>query len=721
MRPSPSELPWNSRRASRALLTLCFLTLCFLTFSPATAEAYIGPGAGFALVSSFFVVLTTMLLAFLSLLIWPIRAARRWWRRRKRPDPLAHRLIVIGFDGQDPELTEKYLAEGRLENFRRLRELGGYRRLATTYPSISPVAWSSFSTGTNPGRHAIFDFMDRDPRSYLPVLSSARIRGNKRFLRLGKWQLPLDKPEIRLLRRSKPFWTILGENDFFSAILRVPITFPPDRFHGAQLSAMCTPDLLGTQGTFLLFTTRPSSDRFKEGGTRIRLESNRGVFSGRLEGPPNILRAGSPPAALELTVKPSGDFAEISIGTETRRLERKKLSDWVTLRFPIAPGLDVTGLTRVQVLELGEHVSVYLTPISLDPEQPAMPISHPSYYSRYLSKKIGPFCTLGLAEDTWALNEGVTDEATFLEQTLDIDREREAMFFSTLEKVRRGTVVCVFDATDRIQHMFWHHLEDDHPAKRTHAERSGDQTQAEAIRKIYERNDELVGKALGAIGPNDVLLVISDHGMKSFRRGVNPNAWLREHGYLVLKPETAGASEWLGDVDWSKTRAFALGLTGIFLNIEGRESKGIVKPSEAAALAEEISCKLRGLRDSGTGEVGVDEVYVGTQIWSGPYREAAPDLLMGYAPGYRVSWDGATGVVAAPMFEDNAKPWSADHAIDPAKVPGILFSNRPLVERDLSILDVAPTALGLFGVEVPGHIEGKPIFDFAAMRAESRP
>ena len=125
--------------------------------------------------------------------------------------------------------------------------------------------------------------------------------------------------------------------------------------------------------------------------------------------------------------------------------------------FPVraVPGVNISGMTRIQVLEMAEHFSLYISPINIDPERPAMPISHPSYYATYLAKRIGPYSTLGLAEDTWALNEGVTSERTFLQQTYDIDRERRTMFFSALDRLRRGSLVCVFDATDRIQHMFW--------------------------------------------------------------------------------------------------------------------------------------------------------------------------------------------------------------------------------------------------------------------------
>ena len=676
------------------------------------AEAYIGPGAGFALLSSFLVIFTTILIVIASLLIWPFRMLWRLATRRAPPRASIERLIVVGLDGQDPSLTDRFMADGILPNFEKLASTGCYRRLRTTFPSLSPVAWSSFSTGTNPARHNIFDFLDRDRRTYLPLLSSARVGRVGRFLRLGRYRIPLEKPELRLLRKSKPFWTILGEYRIWSTVLRVPVTFPPDRFYGAELSAMAVPDLLGTQGTFLLYTTRPAAARFKEGGTRIPVVVREGRIDTTVEGPENIFLEGSPPLSLPLVAILDRGRRQVTveIGGARLALVPGRLSDWVTLTFHAAPGIDVSGLTRLLVTELDEHFSLYLSPINLDPEKPAMPISHPSYYATYLAKRVGAFSTLGLAEDTWALNEGVTDDGTFLQQAYDINEERERMFFTSLERLRRGALVCVFDATDRIQHMFWRYLDKDHPAGRGR----GDAEHRDAIRELYKRNDALVGRVMAQLRKGDVLMVISDHGFSSFRRGINLNSWLREQGYLVLKEGSDGSEEWLRGVDWSRTRAYCLGLTGMFLNIRGREQHGIVAPGrETAALKREIIGKLTGLVDPEKGEVGIREAFDTAALYSGPYLENAPDLLIGYNAGYRTSWDCATGVVAAPVFEDNVKAWSGDHCIDPRLVPGVFFCNRVTATEDPALIDIAPTALKLFGIEPPPYMDGRPLTGLA--------
>jgi predicted AlkP superfamily phosphohydrolase/phosphomutase len=686
----------------------------FLLATASQADAYVGPGAGFALLSSFLVAFTTIVAAFLSLLVWPFRLAMRMIRRPPSGKPLIRRLIVVGLDGQDPNLTDRFMREGKLPNFTKLAAMGCYERLKTTFPSISPVAWSTFSTGVQPAKHNIFDFLDRDRRTYLPVLSSTYIGRVDRVLKLGRFRIPLQRPEIRLLRKSRPFWSILGDHFIWSTVLRVPITFPPDKFYGAELSAMCVPDLLGTQGTFTLLTTRPASGRFKEGGARVDLRKNGHGFEADLQGPPNSLIAGEPTLTVPLKIQPGErqGTARVDVSGQSHVLEVGKLSDWITLTFPAAPFVKVSGVCRMAVTEMGEHVSLYVTPINLDPEKPAMPISHPGYYASDLAKTVGSYSTLGLAEDTWALNEGVIDDGTFLKQTYDIDAERERMFFAGLDKLRQGSLVCVFDATDRIQHMFWRYLDPTHPAGR------GRETaeHRDAIEQLYRHNDALVGRVMARLQEGDVLMVLSDHGFNSFRRGVNLNAWLHANGYLTLKPGKDGSAEWLRDVDWSKTRAYALGLTGLFLNIRGREGEGIVEPGDATALRKELASRLTGLPDEQLGVTGITEAFVTASLYSGPYLENAPDLLIGYSPGYRTSWDCATGVVSGPVFEDNLKAWSGDHCIDPRQVPGVLFCNRPIDAADPALIDIAPTALHLFGVQPPPYMEGKVL-----MRAPGAP
>src|SRR5262249_59468445 len=131
---------------------------------------------------------------------------------RRRGKPKIRKLIFLGLDGLDPRLTEQFMAEGKLPNFSRLAREGGFRRLRTTFPALSPVAWSTFATGVNPAKHNIFDFLNRDLKSYVPELSSSRVRPPQRILKLGQLRIPLSRPSVEMRRKSEPFWKILGRH-----------------------------------------------------------------------------------------------------------------------------------------------------------------------------------------------------------------------------------------------------------------------------------------------------------------------------------------------------------------------------------------------------------------------------------------------------------------------------------------------------------------------------
>lgn len=676
------------------------------------AWAYIGPGAGIAVAGSLLTLLLALLSALLALLTWPLRALWRLLRgRRAFRKARVKRVIVVGLDGLEPTLTERFLAEGRLPNLAKLRESGSYLRLGTTWPPLSPVAWSSFSTGTNPGKHNIFDFIARNPADYRPTISSVRIREPKRKLKLGRYVIPISAPRISALRRSKPFWSVLGEAGIFSAILRVPITFPPDKFRGVQLAAMCVPDLRGTQGTFSHYVEsgpEGSTSDGDVGGDRIRVQRRGTVVESYLRGPVNSLRSDRPELRMPLRVRRDrGGRFTLEIDGQRVVLTAGAFSPWVRVRFPAAPGVSIRGVCRFMLRQFDPPFQMYCTPLQIDPDKPVMPISHPSYYSSYLARSQGPFATLGLAEDTWSLSERVLDESAFLTQAYDIHAERETMFFDALRRVRQGLVACVFDAPDRIQHMFWRFIDPRHPAA-ADVERAAHESR---IREMYERMDALVGRVVQEAGAESAVFVMSDHGFKSFRRGVDLNAWLRDNGYLKLKDgATTAARPYLADVDWQATRAYAIGLAGIFVNQKGREAHGVVPAGEETrALVTEISAKLSGLRDPQTGEEAIHEAVPRGRVYKGPYIGEAPDIIVGYSEGYRVSWDAAIGKCAAAVFSDNLKAWSGDHCIHPALVPGVLFSNRRLAQQEANIIDLAPTILGLFGLKKPEYMDGREL------------
>jgi predicted AlkP superfamily phosphohydrolase/phosphomutase len=686
-----------------ALLLICGLILLL----PLRSEAYAGPGAGFAVLSSFWTIFVAFLYSFYALVTWPVRHLVRMFRRRKAYGKAqVKRVVIVGFDGMDPELANCFMGEGKLPNLARLRDSGTFRRLRTTFPAISPVAWSTFQTGVNPGKHNIYDFLARDLKSYLPFLSSAQISEPKRHLRIGKYSLPLGKPEIKGLRKGTPFWHWLGKAGVFCSVIRVPVTFPPEKFPGVLLSGMCIPDLKGSQGTFCFCTTRASGNKFREGGVRIPIERNGAGFFSYVPGPENPLGTGSEMRAdFKLRPDVKRGRARIEIDYQAFVITVGEYSEWIPVKFKAGMGFTARGICRFYLKEISPEVEVYVTPVNIDPGHPDLPISHPVTYSIYLAKLFGPYATLGLAEDTWALNEEVLDDQAFLAQCYGNHEDRERMFFDALEKTPQGMCACVFDTTDRVQHMFWRYLDKDHPAVRDVPQ---DQ-RPRVIQDLYDRMDSLIGRVMRQIDDQTLLLVISDHGFKSFARCLNLNAWLHQNGYLILKDGKSESGDWFEDVDWSRTRAYTMGLNGLYLNVKGREREGIVEAGEeAAALKEELRSKLDGLVDPASGKVGITGMFDCDAVYAGPYVDNAPDLIVGYGDGFRASWDSVMGKVTTAIFEDNLKAWSGDHCVDPRLVPGVLFSNRKIATETPAIVDVAPTVLKLFGLELPSYFDGKP-------------
>lgn len=695
-------------------LVAAFTSIAAGVDQPVVGLGYIGPGAGIAVLGSFLAVLAALVSAIGAMLMWPMRWLWRAMRgRRGAVGAKVKRVLIVGLDGLEPTLADQFLDEGLLPNLARLRDSGTYARLGTTCPPLSPVAWSSFSTGTNPGKHNIFDFINRHPSDYRPRMSSVRIEPGRRSLKLGSRVVPLSRPSITALRKSKPFWTVLGESGVFSAILRVPITFPPDKFHGVQLSAMCVPDLRGSQGMFTYYTEGGQSGATMDGdvgGERILVTRNRNRIESYLPGPPNSFRTDQPEVRLPFQVaKNRQGQAVLHLDGQSISLTPGQYTPWVRVSFPLAAGIKASGTCRFLLRRFDPRLELYCTPVQIDPDKPVMPISHPRVYSTYLSRLLGPFATLGLAEDTWALSEGVISEGAFLTQVYDIHDERRRMLLDALRRVKRGLVACVFDAPDRVQHMFWRFMDRDHPAWV-----SNENGNEHAIRDMYVKMDQTLGELLEQIGDDTAVIVMSDHGFKPFRRGVDLNAWLLANGYLKLKDNAeVSDQQYLAEVDWSQTRAFAIGLAGIFINQRGREAQGIVDVGpDYEQLVEELAAKLTGLKDPDgreDGQVAVYEAIPRQKAYSGPYVDTAPDLIVGYNVGYRVSWDAAVGKCGRHVFTDNTKAWSGDHCVHPDLVPGVVFSNLKLKGDQANIIDIAPTVLELLGVAKPSYMDGRSL------------
>ena len=694
----------------RRLLPGLLVVVTFALLCPVRSQAYAGPGAGFAVVSSFWTLFVAFLYSAYAFLTWPFRHLFRLLRRRRVPGKAQiQRAVILGFDGMDPVLARRFISQGRLPNLAKLSSQGSFHDLRTTYPAISPVAWSTFITGVNPGKHNIYDFLARDLSNYLPFLSSAEILPPKRSLKIGKYTIPLGKPTVKGMRRGTPFWHWLGKAGISCNVIRVPATFPPEKFPGVLLSGMCVPDLKGSQGTFCFCTTQAAGDKYREGGVRVPMERDGVICRSYIPGPPDPL-AGESGGELRLPFEVRMDLAakqaRFRVASERFTLKVGEYSEWISAPFKGGLGVSAHGICRFFLKQVSPEVEVYVTPVNIDPGRPDLPISHPVTYSIYLAKLFGPYATLGLAEDTWALNEDVLDDDAFLAQCYANHDDRERMLFDALEKTRNGLCACVFDTTDRVQHMFWRYLDEDHPAAR---DVPRDQ-RPKVIEELYRRMDGLVGRVMEEIDDKSLLMVLSDHGFKSFARCVNLNAWLHENGYLALKSGKAESGDWFEDVDWSRTRAYTMGLNGLYLNIKGREREGIVQAGDdAERLKEELRVKLDGLVDPASGRAGITGMFDCDAVYAGPYVDNAPDLIVGYGDGFRASWDSVMGKVTGTIFEDNLKAWSGDHCIDPRLVPGVLFSNRKIAEDQPGIADLAPTILQQFGLELPRHFDGKPL------------
>lgn len=696
-------------RKSLVRTVMRVVAILALAASARTAEAYVGPGAGFAFVSSFVLFFTAFVLAVVVFLTSPIRFLIRLVRRRRRAGKSrCRRVVIVGLDGMSPVLADRMMKEGRLPNFAALADQGSFSPLRSTLPSASPVAWSTFQTGTNPGKHNIFDFLTRNPKNYMPDLSSAWVHAPSRSLKVGRYRLSIGRPRVIGKRKSLPFWKTLGEHGVFSIVLRVPITFPPETFEGVILSGMCVPDLRGTQGSFTYFTTDGTERSKHESGLRIVVTRKGDIIRSAIPGPvdPNDPDGRTLEAPFTATVNEENGSVAVRFPGEEVTLRLREFSPWIRLRFRAGLGRTVTGICRFYLREVSPEFQLYVTPINIDPERPALPLSHPFVYSAYLAKTFGPYATLGLAEDTWALNESVIDEGTFLDLAHDIHKERETMFFDSLEKIDYGMAACVFDLSDRVQHMFWQYT----PEARAAGSRPGESEHAGAVEAVYEQMDGMIGRLLQLLNRDDVLIVMSDHGFGTFQRCVNLNAWLRENGLLVMKDDAASCEGYFRNVDWPRTKAYAVGLGGIFINQAGRESSGIVQAGEEKeAVKSAIASGLKGLRDNEKQAAPVRHVFDTSRVYSGPYVDNAPDLIVGFADGYRVSWDSVIGKFDATVITDNEKAWSGDHCIDPDLVPGVLFCNRRIAAERPGIIDIAPTVLDLFGVPIPKYMDGRPL------------
>jgi predicted AlkP superfamily phosphohydrolase/phosphomutase len=667
------------------------------------------------------------------------------------------RVVILGFDGADAAVVEQMMDAGRLPNLAALKSRGGYSPLTPTVPAQTPVSWATFTTGLDPGGHEIFDFLKRDPADRVPTFAVADEttapvlfgRSNPIVLGFGaalvfwiaaallflarrrllpflildtlgvlafvgvflavKAWLPATRPDVVNKRRGETFWSVPGARP--ATVMRMPVTFPPEKLRdGKLLSGLGVPDLSGRIGKPAFYTSDPFFAP-REGNDfsieLVRLESNVGTVKTRLVGPPGkpFGREGAIELPLTLTVAPARDRLTVSVGGETFDLQPGGWSAWVSTPFRINPLVTVHGYARFHLEKVEPEIALYVSPIQFDPERlpPGFALSSPKRFARDLVEKFGRYKTMGWAIDTWSIQSGTLPEEGFLRDVADTVEQERKMLADLLAE-RPKLLFQYFEFTDRVGHIFWRLRDPKHPAyDPALAAKYGD-----AIEKSYETMDRIVGDTVKAISPKDVLIVLSDHGFSTWRRSVNYNSWLVENGYLVLKGGVQRKSlealfsrgQFWESVDWSKSRAYAMGLGDLYVNLQGREAGGIVPPGAPyEALREELIRKLEALTDPANGERAVSRVFKREQVYRRFDPRLIPDLIVTNRRGYRVSWQASLGVPTESVFEDNKDVWSGDHcSLDPDLVRGILFASRPFRASPVpGIADVTASVRSLLG------------------------
>jgi predicted AlkP superfamily phosphohydrolase/phosphomutase len=621
------------------------------------------------------------------------------------------KLIILGIDGMDPDLLTKFMAEGKMPNFARLAEQGSFRRLTTSIPPQSPVAWSNLITGMNAGGHGIFDFIHRDSKTFQLYFSTSRVEGPKHSLTLGNWVIPLGSGTAEQLRHGKAFWEILDERGIPNSVYRIPANFPPISAKGKTLSGMGTPDLRGTYGTFTFYTDDATAVAGAvEGGEVVQVEVQNNRVSSNLIGPGNSFRKNTPPAteAFLVDVDPLEPVARVSFQNQQFVLKEGEWSGWVPVDFRLTPIIgNVKGICRFFLKQTHPRFQLYVSPINIDPANPALPISTPSNYSRDLSKEIGEYHTQGIAEDTKALSDGVLDDKEYLEQARTVLAEHRRAFDAEFPKFQRGLFFFYFSSLDLNAHMMWRLTDPSHPAyDAALAAQYGS-----ALEEFYQQLDQVLGEVMGRIDSDTTLLVLSDHGFAPYRRSFNLNTWLLNNGYIALQSGSVpDANEPFAEVDWSRTRAYGLGLNGLYVNMRGREREGIVEAAQADALLREIKQKLTEIRDPKDNSQVITRVDLASEVYQGPYARTGPDALVGYNRGYRAGWKTILGAFPPEVLEDNANAWSGDHCMDYTKVPGVLLSNRKIDAQSPALTDIAPTILAEFGITKTKDMMGQSVF-----------
>ena len=605
------------------------------------------------------------------------------------------RCLVLGMDGLDWQIVTDLIKNGKLPNFARLAETGTFAPLRTSNPAMSPIAWSDIATGAGPEYHGLFDFLHRDPKNYMPYLS---IRKNS---------MGIFGTRYENARQCDGFWKIVGNAGIPATVIRWPVTFPAEKVSGRFLSGLGVPDLLGSEGQYFFYTTKSISDRDPSPDNVVCVTWDKENIWTFLKGP---MMGKYEHSELPLVIKRQGsDSVTIHLANEpTIEASRGEWTPWVKTSFKI--GLRrIHGIVKFLLLESKPDLKLFVYPVNIDAGNQAFPITYPAAFGRQLEEKMGKFHTLGMPELVHPLSHNRYGFAEFLSQVEDVAKERTQMFFNELDRFDDGLLAFVFDHTDRIQHALWATRDVNHPAY----DENDSRLYGRVIDETYQQMDNILGKTIEKLDEETAIFIVSDHGFGSFRRQVHLNRWLIENGYMHLKVSDGQEGQGLfKDVDWRKSRAYAVGFASIYINLAGREGKGIVKAGvEYDMLCREIAERLKNLIDTEKNCYAVHQVYRREQVYSdGPLAEDGPDILVGFKVGYRFSWQTAIGAAPVKIFEDNNSKWSGDHIFAPELVPGIFLSNIKISAEKIRCIDMAPTVLDCLGVTKPGYMTGTSLF-----------
>jgi predicted AlkP superfamily phosphohydrolase/phosphomutase len=571
---------------------------------------------------------------------------------------------------------KKMMGAGELPHFSSMAGKGVFQPLATVVPPQSPVVWTTIATGANPSQHGIHDFLTRDHGAYTPKLS---------ILRQGK--LGYVRPYA-----TKTFWEIASEKGIPATIIKWPLTFPANPILGTMLTGLGTPDIRGTLGRYTFFTSEDLPEPEKKKGTVVKVAAAGGKITTSLTGPMSFSFRGQVETTTPLEMELDHGGIHCRLDGAAFTLEEGRWSPWVPVPFKVGFMRTVTGMCRFYLESVEPEFNLYVTPVNLSNQMKFMPVSYPLGYGQQLAEAVGPYATLGIAEDANALNDEIIGEKAFLSGCDLLMAERENIFFHELSRFHQGILACVFDTTDRVQHMFWRYLDGEHPRH----DPQEVQEYAAVVPRVYQRMDRVLGKVSERLADDTLLIVCSDHGFTSFRRSVHLNTWLVDHGFMVLKEGTAAGAALFADVDWPRTAAFAFGLNSLFLNVKNREPQGCLDGGGLAAVKEKLARQLRTMTDGGNAVI--KEVYDPGALY-GLGDGMAPDLVIGYNQGYRTSWQTALGEAPAGAFiEDNLGKWSGDHCCAPQLVPGVFLCNQRTLLTKPRVQDLCPAILDYLGL-----------------------